>query len=79
MNCFAERFVLSIKSECLNRMIFFSEAQLRFAIKEYVAHYHGERNHQGVGNKLLKGPKTLSDHRESKGRAVGNSRRVFRS
>ena len=29
-------------------MIFFSEAQLRFAIKEYVAHYHFERNHQGL-------------------------------
>ena len=54
-------------------MIFFSEAQLRYAIKEYVAHYHGERNHQGVGNKLLKGPKTLSDHRESKGRPAANS------
>ena len=55
LNSFAERFVLSIKSECLNRMIFFSEAQLRCAMKEYLAHYHLERNHQGVGNKLLKG------------------------
>ena len=54
LNAYAERFVLSIKSECLNRMIFFSEAQLRHAIKEYVAHYHLERNHQGVGNRLLK-------------------------
>ena len=55
LNAFAERFVLSIKSECLNRMIFFSEVQLHCAIKEYVAHYHLERNHQGVGNELLKG------------------------
>ena len=55
LNSFAERFVLSIKSECLNRMIFFSEAQLHCAIKEYLAHYHLERNHQGVGHKLLKG------------------------
>ena len=54
LNAFAERFVLSIKSECLNRMIFFSEAQLRHTVREYVAHYHLERNHQGVGNKLLK-------------------------
>ena len=54
LNPFAERFVLSIKAECLNRMIFFSETQLRHAIKEYVAHYHLERNHQGVGNRLLK-------------------------
>ena len=54
-------------------MIFFSEAQLRLAITQYVAHYHFERNHQGMGNELLKGPKTLSDHRESKGRAAANS------
>jgi len=54
LNAYAERFVLSIKSECLSRMIFFSEAQLRHAIKEYVAHYHLERNHQGLGNRLLK-------------------------
>ena len=53
-------------------MIFFSEAQLRLAITEYVAHYHFERNHQGVGNQLLKGSKTLSDHRERKGRAAAN-------
>ena len=53
LNAFAERFVLSIKSECLNRMVFFSEAQLRHAIGEYVAHYHLERNHQGLGNRLL--------------------------
>ena len=49
----AERFVRSIKSECLDRMIFFSERQLRHAIGEYMAHYHGERNHQGLGNELI--------------------------
>jgi transposase InsO family protein len=53
LNAFDERFVLSIKSECLSRMIFFSEAALRRAISEYVAHYHGERNHQGLGNELI--------------------------
>ncbi len=53
LNAFAERFVLSIKSECLNRMVFFSQTQLRHAIGEYVAHYHLERNHQGLGNRLL--------------------------
>ena len=35
-NAFAERFVLSIKSECLNRMIFFGEASLHRAIRQYV-------------------------------------------
>ena len=53
-NAFAERFVRSIKNECLDRMILFGEASLRRALREYVAHYHTERNHQGVGNRLLK-------------------------
>ncbi len=53
LNAFAERFVLSIKSECLSRMIFFSEAALRRAVCEYVEHYHEERNHQGLGNELI--------------------------
>ena len=57
LNAFAERFVLSIKSECLDRMIFFGEASLWRAVSEYVAHYHDERNHQGVGNGLLSGEK----------------------
>ena len=34
-------------------MILFGEASLRRALREYVAHYHAERNHQGVGNRLL--------------------------
>jgi transposase InsO family protein len=53
LNAYAERFVRSIKSECLNRMIFFGGNHLRRTIDEYVAHYHAERNHQGIGNKLI--------------------------
>ena len=49
-NAYAERFVLSIKSECLRRMICFGEASLRRAITEYLDHYHAERAHQGLGN-----------------------------
>ena len=52
-NAFAERFVRSVKEECLDRMIFFGEASLRRALREFDAHYHSERNHQGVGNRLL--------------------------
>jgi len=52
-NPHAERFVLSIKSECLDRLILFSEGQLRRACEQYVAHYHGERNHQGLDNRLI--------------------------
>ncbi len=52
-NAFAERFVRSVKEECLERMILFGEASLRRALREYVSHYHIERTHQGVGNRLL--------------------------
>ena len=52
-NPHAERFVRSIKSECLDKMIFFSERQLRHAVEQFMAHYHGERNHQGLGNELI--------------------------
>ena len=53
LNAFAERFVRSIKEECRNRMIFVSQASLRHAIGQYLTHYHSERNHQGLGNRLL--------------------------
>lgn len=55
LNAFAERFVLSIKSECLDRMVFIGERRLRRAIEEYVEHYHLERPHQGLGNTLIHG------------------------
>jgi len=54
LNAFAERFVRSIKEECLNRMIFVGQASLRHAITQYLTHYHWERNHQGLDNRLLK-------------------------
>jgi transposase InsO family protein len=53
LNAFAERFVRSIKSECLARIIPLSEQHLRRVIREYVEHYHLERNHQGLGNALI--------------------------
>src|SRR5205085_2001955 len=53
LNAYAERFVRSIKESCLERMIFFGEGSLRKGIHEFVAHYHGERNHQGLGNRLI--------------------------
>ena len=55
LNAYAERFVRSIKDECLNRMIFIGEASLRRAVREFMAHYHAERNHQGLGNRLIRG------------------------
>jgi transposase InsO family protein len=53
LNAFAERFVRSIKEECLDRMILFGEGMLRNAVGEFVMHYHLERNHQGLGNRLI--------------------------
>jgi transposase InsO family protein len=53
LNPHVERFVLSIKSECLDHLILFSEPQVRRACTEYVEHYHGERNHQGLANQLI--------------------------
>jgi putative transposase len=53
LNAYAERWVRSVKEECLSRLILFSEASLQRALNEFVAHYHAERNHQGRGNVLL--------------------------
>src|SRR3954464_6081873 len=53
LNAYAERFVRSIKESCLDRLILFGEASLRKAIRDFVLHYHEERNHQGKGNQLL--------------------------
>ena len=53
LNAFAERFVRSIKESCLNRLILVGEDSLRRAVREFVAHYHLERNHQGLGNVLI--------------------------
>ena len=52
-HAYAERFVLSIRRECLDRFVPLSERHLRTAVTEYVVHYHRERNHQGLGNELL--------------------------
>ncbi len=53
LNAYAERFVLSIKSECLAQIIPLGKRHLRTAVKEYTEHYHLERNHQGLNNELI--------------------------
>jgi len=53
VNAFAERFLRTIKASCLERRVFIGEGSLRRAIREFVAHYHHERNHQGIGNQLI--------------------------
>ena len=53
LNAYAERWVRSVKEECLSRLILFREASLRHALTQYVVHFHHERNHQGKANVLL--------------------------
>jgi hypothetical protein len=49
----ATRLVRAIKEECLDKVIPFGERHLRRTVSEFVAHSHGERNHQGLGNELI--------------------------
>jgi len=74
LNAYAERFVRSIKDECLNRMIFIGQASLRRAVAEYMDHYHRERNHQGIGNRVICAPADP----ESNGRYVRRRARLGR-
>jgi transposase InsO family protein len=53
LNAHCERFVRSIKEEALNRMVIMGEASLRHVLREYLAHFHAERNHQGLDNQLI--------------------------
>ncbi len=54
-SAFAERFVRSIKEECLTKMIFVGQGSLRRALTEYMTHFHEERNHQWMENRLIRG------------------------
>jgi putative transposase len=53
LNAYAERWVRSVKDEALSRLILFGERSLRYALHEYITHYHTERPHQGKGNVVL--------------------------
>jgi len=64
LNSHLERFHLSLKSECLDKMIFFGEPSLRRATNSFIRHYHNERNHQGLGNEII-------EPREDVGAIVG--------
>jgi transposase InsO family protein len=61
MNAYAERFVRSIESECLDQMIFLGRESLVRAIAEYAEHYHDERCHQGIGKVLISGAAPQSE------------------
>ena len=61
LNAYAERWVRSVKEECLSHVIVFGERALRYALTQYAVHYHQERPHQGTGNVLH----MISPHRET--------------
>src|SRR5256885_1865527 len=63
LNAYAERWVRSVKEECLSRLILFGEGSLRRALTQYMAHFHHERNHQGKGNVLLCPPSRADERR----------------
>jgi hypothetical protein len=64
LNAYAERWVRSVREECLSRLTLFGEASLWHALQESVEHYHHERNHQGKGNLLLF-PTSRADERRT--------------
>ena len=74
LNAYAERWVRSVKEECLARMILCGEASLRHALTHYVEHFHHERNHQGKGNVLLF-PPVSQDTDASRSGAVSRTAR----
>jgi len=53
LNSHAERWVRSVKEECLEKLILLGESSLRRALQQYLLHYHEERNHQGKQNRIL--------------------------
>src|SRR5436309_15455524 len=73
LNAYAERWVRSVREECLAKLILLGEGSLRRALRHYEAHYHEERNHQGKSNALLAIPfaNSSSPWRTGKGAVSG--------
>jgi len=73
-NSHAERFVKTIKHECRNHLVFFGERHLRYVVKEFMAHYHAERFHQGLGGQLIQRPADPVNQNRSRGEVACRSR-----
>jgi transposase InsO family protein len=71
LNAYAERFVRSVRGECLSKVIPLGEKHLRELLREYGAHYHRERNHQGIANALID---PSNDNSTMTGRVVRSKR-----
>jgi len=77
-NAYAERFLRSIKEECLDRMIPIGESHFRRAVTEFVVHYHRERNHQGLENALIEGAPTANGGRVHRQQRLGGLLNYYR-
>jgi hypothetical protein len=65
-NPHAERFVRTVRGECLEHFVICSERHLRHLLHEFVAHYNAERYHQGIGGRLIRpNPPPTSDNATS--------------
>ena len=73
LNAYTERFVRTIKDSCLERLVLIGEGSLRRAVREFVAHYHHERNHQGLDNRLSLPLSTAHRHPGVASRAASGS------
>jgi transposase InsO family protein len=71
LNAYAERWIGSVRRECLARVIPLGERHLRQIVREYVDHYHGERPHQSLENKLIA---PMNDNATNSGRVVRRQR-----
>ena len=69
-----KQFVKTIKYECLNQLIFFGEQHLRYVVKEFMAHYLGERFRQGLGGQLIRKGSSSPNDRGANGKVVCRSR-----
>jgi putative transposase len=70
-NAHAERCIRSIKEECLDRVIPLNGHHFRRMLAEFVAHYHRERNHQGLGNELIDGGGQVAGRRVRRRQRIG--------
>ena len=73
-NSYAEPFVKTIRHEALNHFMFFGDRHLRYVVKEFMAHYHTERLHQGLDGQLIERPASSAAQNGTKGRVVCRSR-----
>ncbi len=77
LNAHAERFVRSVREECLNHLIIMGERHLRRTLDDYLEHYNTERPHQCIGNQRVRPPpdtKRAANDEPGRGRVVRRSR-----